>query len=394
MDATELDKLVAIKKKSDSSAKTRQKFKEEWLRLVKSEGLGINEMKYLYEGFTFSGASPLVACFQENESSFAGLQIFFAGSDYVDKNKSITSKLLLHLLALSLKNIPGKHEIIKFAIKELPFYCNEKGRLTDSKVFKKYFIQELSDNTLFPEIDISDIKTGFKSFCIRIMKNLEDVGNEKETTESDKRIGNRVMDWLSSYKLDNDTVLAVTDNKPEVNIKTSENDKAVPKKANLTAMDYITSIIADVNDLGKIVTNILTDNDCYESENENLKNELAEKDRLFLKEREQNQNLFLELSQVKEKISKLSEEIKNQEIVIASKDTEIKSREKLKEISLRQKDEEKELIINKISGTLKIEYKDFLDGVELPMTLDLGENMREQLKSVFSVLKKHGINLE
>jgi hypothetical protein len=394
MNTTEIERLIAIKKKSDSSKKIKNSFHEEWLQLARSQGLNFDVLKYLYEGFSFTGALPLVTYFQENETAIPNLEYFFTNSDYVDRNKSITSKLLLHMLALLLKNHSDKHETIKFTMKELPLYCDEKGKLTDNKVFRKYFIQELSENVIFPEIDISDIRTGFRSFHIRIIKNLEITGKEKDTTENEKSIIDSITKWLSSFDLEGEIPINTIGNKLDIIEHTSDTNKKEQMKKYLTAKEYITSLITDVTDLGKIINNILADNEDYESVNIKLNNLLKEKERLCLEENEKKQEITSELFEANDKIKQLSDEIENLRNQIVSKRAEIKNKEKLSDILLRQKDEEKELIVNKISGDLKIEYKDFMSAVDCPMTLDLGENMREQIKSIFSVLKKHNIRVE
>lgn len=50
--------------------------------------------------------------------------------------------------------------------------------------------------------------------------------------------------------------------------------------------------------------------------------------------------------------------------------------------------------LNKLAASLRLDYGDFCDAKDLEMSVDLGENMRAQLESVFSILKKHGIKLD
>ena len=50
--------------------------------------------------------------------------------------------------------------------------------------------------------------------------------------------------------------------------------------------------------------------------------------------------------------------------------------------------------LNKLASSLRLDYGDFCDAKDLEMSVDLGENMRAQLESVFSILKKHGIKLD
>ena len=50
--------------------------------------------------------------------------------------------------------------------------------------------------------------------------------------------------------------------------------------------------------------------------------------------------------------------------------------------------------LNAIASKLKSEYRDFKDAENEEMTLDLGENFRFQLQSIFRILAKAGIDIE
>lgn len=50
--------------------------------------------------------------------------------------------------------------------------------------------------------------------------------------------------------------------------------------------------------------------------------------------------------------------------------------------------------LNKIAAQLKAEYRDFKDAQDMEMDVNLGENFRIQLESVFKILIKAGVNLE
>lgn len=55
----------------------------------------------------------------------------------------------------------------------------------------------------------------------------------------------------------------------------------------------------------------------------------------------------------------------------------------------RGEDESKKRIMSK----LHFEYKDFLDACDVPMSAELGENLRDQLNRIFEILKDGGYNL-
>ena len=55
--------------------------------------------------------------------------------------------------------------------------------------------------------------------------------------------------------------------------------------------------------------------------------------------------------------------------------------------------EKKEILCN-IARRLQVEYTDFMDIQDTEMSIDLGENLRNQLSTVFKALQKCGVNLK
>lgn len=47
--------------------------------------------------------------------------------------------------------------------------------------------------------------------------------------------------------------------------------------------------------------------------------------------------------------------------------------------------------LNHIFKDLKVEYKDYKSVENMEMSLELGENLRDQLKNIFFILEKEGI---
>lgn len=48
---------------------------------------------------------------------------------------------------------------------------------------------------------------------------------------------------------------------------------------------------------------------------------------------------------------------------------------------------------NRIASTLKLEYKDFINSLDMPMTEELGLCYRDMLEDIFKKLKKNGIDV-
>ena len=47
--------------------------------------------------------------------------------------------------------------------------------------------------------------------------------------------------------------------------------------------------------------------------------------------------------------------------------------------------------LTRIKSKLKIEYQDFMSAKDTEMSIDLGENMRDQLAAIFRILQSEGV---
>ena len=72
---------------------------------------------------------------------------------------------------------------------------------------------------------------------------------------------------------------------------------------------------------------------------------------------------------------------------------EIDDRKQFTDTVARNREKQSEEQLNKLASKLRVDYRDYCDAKDIDMTNDLGENMREQLGAVFSILEKSGIKL-
>ena len=56
----------------------------------------------------------------------------------------------------------------------------------------------------------------------------------------------------------------------------------------------------------------------------------------------------------------------------------------------RQADE----TLQRLASKIRVEYRDFTDAMDIPMSCDLGENLKLQLQSVFDILEKGGMKIK
>lgn len=101
------------------------------------------------------------------------------------------------------------------------------------------------------------------------------------------------------------------------------------------------------------------------------------------------------------KIQELNACIANKEECIENQKKEIQTiiaeTERLKSIIAVYSDDKQSSqseTLNAIASKLKQEYKDFVEAEDMEMTIDLGENLRDQIKSIFKILIKSGIDIK
>ena len=69
-------------------------------------------------------------------------------------------------------------------------------------------------------------------------------------------------------------------------------------------------------------------------------------------------------------------------------------KEQMIDLLQREQSRKAEIALNVIAEQLRSEYQDFRTALDLPMDVDLGENMRLQLKKLFTILERNGVNFD
>ena len=82
------------------------------------------------------------------------------------------------------------------------------------------------------------------------------------------------------------------------------------------------------------------------------------------------------------------------DILLEEYEKVISERIKMSEALSRDRSRQADERLQRIASKIKIEYRDFMDALDAPMTVDLGENMRLQLISIFEILEKGGMKIE
>lgn len=418
-----LMKAKKEKKKKEPTIKEKEAFRSAWLSLVADTGLAGRAEQFLYEGFAFCGAEPFYAYLIQTEDQNATLATMFSGKYYgIDSNVSF--RLVTHLLALMLNNnAPGN--ILAPIIKRLPGACvnKDKKRLgTAEKTLEKYFLAELRpDAELCPLADIgtkSVFINEFVALVSSIMDGIENAGSTKGVVV--KNIA-KIRKWFAEYDISQsvsaDTktdqvipeatknteekarTISVAGNSQEEKVQTPRVVVAQPEeKVPADMIAYLTELLGKAAKVTTVVKAESTQQrvkiDALTQTLEGEQNKLQGANQQIADLQDTITELRKKLSAAEGDIFALRQAVKQRDAVIAEKDAEIAERVKMAEVLSRDRNKQADELLQKLASKIRIEYRDFVDALDVPMSCDLGENLRLQLQSIFDILEKGGMKIK
>ena len=421
-----LDSLMKAKKekkKKEPTIKEKEAFRSAWLSLVADAGLTGSAEQFLYEGFAFCGAEPFYAYLIQTEDQNATLAAMFSGKYYgIDSNVSF--RLVAHLLALMLNNNAPRN-ILAPIIKRLPGACvnKDKKRLgTAEKTFEKYFLAELHpDVELCPLADIGTKPVFIKEFVTlvsSIMDGIENAGSAKGVVV--KNIA-KIRKWLADYdasqSASTDTkaeqlipastivaaekvkIVSVADNPPEDRVQAPKVIVTQPKEeASVDMIAYLTELLGKAAKATAVVKSESTQQrakiDALTQTLESEQSKLRGANQQIADLQDTITELRKKLSAAEGDIFVLRQTVEQRDAVIAEKNAEIAERVKMVEVLSRDRSKQADESLQRLASKIRVEYRDFVDALDVPMSCDLGENLRLQLQSIFDILEKGGMKFK
>lgn len=421
-----LDSLMKAKKekkKKEPTIKEKEAFRSAWLSLVADAGLTGSAEQFLYEGFAFCGAEPFYAYLIQTEDQNATLAAIFSGKYYgIDSNVSF--RLVAHLLALMLNNNAPRN-ILAPIIKRLPGACvnKDKKRLgTAEKTFEKYFLAELHpDVELCPLADIGTKPVFIKEFVTlvsSIMDGIENAGSAKGVVV--KNIA-KIRKWLADYdtsqSASTDTkaeqlipastivaaekvkIVSVADNPPEDRVQAPKVIVTQPKEeASVDMIAYLTELLGKAAKATAVVKSESTQQrvkiDALTQTLESEQSKLRGANQQIADLQDTITELRKKLSAAEGDIFVLRQTVEQRDTVIAEKNAEIAERVKMAEVLSRDRSKQADESLQRLASKIRVEYRDFVDALDVPMSCDLGENLRLQLQSIFDILEKGGMKFK
>ena len=408
--------LIKLKKtKKEPNRLERDRFAEAWDALLCNEGYSALAEEYLYKGFTYCGAAPLKNYIKNSEDRIAALNTIFNGKMY-GENCASTVPILFHLLTLFLNERTVDETIISMLIRRIPDALkNKEGKIYGQadRALKKYILDDLHSEALPPFGELIDkgLKAIFaKEFVAafdEIFAGMKPDGFSKKCIKNIKLL----QEWMHPTVQEassGETIKAEEPSKTEGNVivvKTEEAEAVHVEKMPENTIEATTQNVTVAEPSGNDALELRLED--AQKQIEAISVELEKQKALSLSLKQQllditsEKNRLGEIASVREsKITRLSAElitarstIEKMEQRVAQLELELQERMKMTEALSRDRAKQSDEAFNRLASKLRVEYRDFMDAIDIPMDSDLGENMREQLKNVFNILNKEGIIL-
>lgn len=371
-----LNELLNIKKKSEASIEKKKNFTELLFKEFSKQGINENTISVMDKGFSFEGAKAIVMYINtlQNKEKMNAVNTLFKTKTFKNNNKGIAFKLLISLFAGLLDTTDSNNnEIIRLIILEVPNYIKNKDGKEFSDIniiMRKYFIHLLSLRTKLPnfrQLDIDDrVFSQFEKLITQAV-----IGIKNPTKNEEKVIENILKSLNTKIEPKEKTI----DKQQQLATKLKKkNKKTVIHKKNIEQ-----TIKKSKVDEQKIV------------ELERIINELNLKIKKYTDE---NRNLSENLHNTSKELEIIKKE--NSELILRCNKLQNDLKKHIDILNIFEKNAQtsKKELLNSIASKLKCEYMDFKSAKNIPMTVDLGENLRDQINTIFQLLEKNGISIK
>ena len=273
---------------------------------------------------------------------------------------------------------------------------------TATKTLEKYFLNVLSPNAVLNplnEMELnSEVIKSFLSVISALISELEQMDSIKEPATSNIL---RIEKWAKEYLGKSGKEGIQSENNAEGVTGTRLADETKISSTEMKQEIDVNSLDSILNQAKVLVSQLQQENDNQKKRITELK---AKEHDNSLKLREVSKKLEDEKAAVAElrrqkcelesKCQAKQHEIENKDRMLSEKDAEIVERIRMSEVLSRDRSRQADESLQRIASKIRVEYRDFKDAVNTPMTVDLGENLRIQLQSVFEILEKGGMKIE
>jgi len=391
MDCLVLDDLIKIPKKSDASKEKKIEFSKNMMNLLFEEGYTATSEKYFFGGFSFCGAYPVFNFLKELDDT-QKLDIITKitkGEMYKQNEKGILLKILIHLLSLFIVFLPSSVSVIDMLIRYIPYKAKTKSNTITkdlSSVLEKYFISEIKTDTIFPDLkQIIKEKEHRISFSVLFSDGLKEI-NSKDTGVLQKI--SKTLIWLDNKSSEDNTASEL-----KILSEQSKHRDIQQKKERFEVNTLISLKETLQNDLS-IITKAVEHISVLENELSFVKKDKKKIENEYLQIKTVNETLISEKLKLHSDIGAMKSDNTSKEKEILILKEEIEKQKSVLSIYSSDKQNSLNEQLNGIASKLKTHFLNYRDSLEMEMSTELGENLRNLVGDIFKTLVKAGIDTE
>ena len=407
MDTARLTELVKIQKKADSSKAVKKEFYDNWLQFIREEGPGEEAFRFLIEGFPFCGMEPFAEYLRTSEDMQKTVIAFLRSSAF-GKNSAGALKCALNLLACLMRDVETEFATCAVLMRELPrlAFTKEKQLIKDiGKIFARQMFCVIYAKRRLPSLGNYGLNDRDKNNLVLVFRSGLDQCRGIQMDERERMGADLVAAWIEN----DDSAPVQPAVSPQVPVlkpvsavqpaavqtESGEERKASEEEGWTGLYNRGVQCLKQAYDrMQQDMLKMSAENKGFSAEREKLQAELE-------KRNEQVEHLAAEVSDRDERLfaADKEKELLQSEITwlkeaLEQKKAELSDRIQMSQIAQMDSERQSDQQLKRLGSELGTYYQDIMESEGIPMTAELGEILRDQIKDVFGVLIKHGIRVD
>ncbi|MGM9581339.1 MAG: hypothetical protein ACI3U2_08915 [Anaerovibrio sp.] len=405
-----LDKILQdTKKKASSKLKVADKklYEQVLTEMLQAEGVSDATERYIYDGLKFCGAKPLKEYICHAKNPVDVFHRFTRGNLY-GKKTTETARMVFSLFGLCLNDQPQEVELLAAIIIRIPTVVMNKENKLDGNAPKyvEQFLKNLNSDVVLPTAEVLN-EAGLQMGAMRnFNKFIEQIKGQYDFSKMDIACQKKMAmleNWFVPEKpqATEEQVLQLAEKQaklvqPVKENKSNDKELVVPQHAKpVPQNDNGSAVDKEDKQAEENVQAILAG---YEKK-------IKELQQLCKQEQQHVERLELEKKSYLDKLAQKEESIENLQALLAANKIELAKLQASLDVSEQNVAEQEKMInvlkaevekapvefLNSLCSKLRIEYLDFMESEGMDMSIDLGENFRDQLRNVFAICIKAGM---
>ena len=399
-----LDRILqANKGKYRSKLKVADKnsYEQALHKMLQAEGFSDVTEKYIYDGLKFCGAKPLKEYICHAKNPVDVFHRFTRGNLY-GKKTTETARMVFSLFGLCLNDRLQEVELLAAIIMRIPTVVMNKEKKLDGNAPKyvEQFFKTLNNDVVLPTAKVMNeagLQMGamrnFNQFIAQIKGQYDfskmDIACQKKMSmlenwfvpESPKATEEQALQLEEKQAKPVQPVKENKSNAKEQVVPQNDNGNSAADKEDKQAEENVQAILAGyekkIKDLQQLCKHTQQHLERLELEKKSYLDKIAQKE-------ESIENLQALLAANKSEIAKL-------QASLASSEQNAAEQEKMINVLKAEVEKAPVEFLNSLCSKLRIEYLDFMESDDMDMSVDLGENFRDQLRNVFAICIKAGM---